>query len=567
MSNRDTTDFTGEDVFSSFFGYDESGRDEHGNQMGGIGLPTNIETAILNKSLDTITLEKYVTAMTVEMAKSLPEVPELTGGVKQAGTVRPTLQDGVLEWPGFSPSRLKQLVKKHIAPQLIIGMRVADVLRYSRISTHIWKPGWRIELKDANKTPTNEDKRLIREAEQFILRGTIEEGNIREREYHNLKNFDTMLAALVRNTLTYDGIAIWTDTDTEGKVKTFAPLDAGCIRLTDPDTGYKGNKRIFAVAYGDNQRVEETFTRYQLVWYTRNPRLDPDVYGYGLSEIEIAEKLVLGYSDAMEMNLDIFKKNTIPPGILVLKGGFTQKVLNVMQRLWTNMKKGVSKSWIMPVMRAPADGSIEFVDLSRIKGQDAFFREWINMLVGALCLTYQFPVHRFGYHISGTSRGDEKPDQPPEWIDQDDPGLLVLLQHLETVINNYILSTRYPSLQFVFSGKSPREDAREYDARRLAMTVDDRRSAADFPTWEESLPKGATEEEKQVARLFGMAPVDPGLTSLYATIVSTLLKTSVEQEKVEGAPFNSTQDPVASEHHGHTSGTRRDSAREKGKVQ
>src|SRR5215469_3238624 len=50
---------------------------------------------------------------------------------------------GVIPWPGIAPEALAKIARENVAPQLIIGMRVDDVLRYSKFSDQPWKPGWR----------------------------------------------------------------------------------------------------------------------------------------------------------------------------------------------------------------------------------------------------------------------------------------------------------------------------------------------------------------------------------------------------------------------------------------
>ena len=51
---------------------------------------------------------------------------------------------GVAQIPGIPPESLAKIASENISPQLIIGMRVADVLSYANISSHPWKRGWRI---------------------------------------------------------------------------------------------------------------------------------------------------------------------------------------------------------------------------------------------------------------------------------------------------------------------------------------------------------------------------------------------------------------------------------------
>lgn len=481
--------------------------------------------------------------------------------------------NGILQWPGPLPSTLHKIASEHIAPQMIIGLRVADVLRYAQLSAHFWRPGWRIELRMAGVHPTDTHKKKFREAESFIYNSNIELTDARERDAQRLTGFAKFLAAITRNTLMYDGIAIWTDMARDRRIKAYAAVDAAVIRLINPEVGYAGDKSIFAVGVNEAMQVNQKWTRDELVWSIRNPRLDPNVFGYGYSEIEVAARLIEAFSNAMELNMDAFNKNAIPPGILKLKGTFTQKQLDFINRLWSNIRKGASKNWVFPVMKVPNDGDVDVLDLSRLKGNEVYYKEFMNMLMGAFCAAYKFPTHRLGYKASGQHK-DEEQDNIPGWIDEQDVGLMALLSHIETVINEYLLWPNWPELKFCFTGKSPKEDAREYESRSLAMTFDERRALADLPSLHEyvenqdfeDIEDEELEQLKFISRILGLAPVDPGMAGVYQAIVSAMIKTGDVDGQDGGAAnarFPAQKDPAKSAKHSHIPGVRRRSKKEK----
>ena len=61
---------------------------------------------------------------------------------------------GLSSWVGIPPESLAKIASENIAPQLIIGQRIADVLSYANLSKHPWKRGWRITHRQADKSPT-----------------------------------------------------------------------------------------------------------------------------------------------------------------------------------------------------------------------------------------------------------------------------------------------------------------------------------------------------------------------------------------------------------------------------
>jgi hypothetical protein len=188
-------------------------------------------------------------------------------------------------------------------------------------------------------------------------------------------------------------------------------------------------------------------------------------------------------------------------------------------------------------------------------------------VVAKPCAVYHFPVARLGYHISGKSKDSEPavPTTTAPAIDDYDPYLGVLLNQITDVINEYLIADRWPHLEFGYTGASPKEDAREYEARTLASTVNERRALHDQVALEE-IP-GLDEDQKKIARLMGQAPVDTALGSIYQAIVQAVLAPdpAAGEDGTRGAAFPPKKDAARSEGHGHTSGVRRDSRAEKGK--
>lgn len=544
------------------------------------GAPNGIKTAT-----DYVTVfegaykEVGISGIDTAVAKASPQKLPPSGMAYANIAFMPDPQSsGVIEWPGIQPAALKKIVKENVAPQMIIGMRCADVNRYSQLSTHIWKPGWKVEIMESWRAPTVEERKEILEAQRFLMNSCedLALDKPQERDQRKLLSFENFLEAATRDTLTYAAIGLWTDTDNNGRVKAYALLPAGNIRLTGRTMpngqfvmgGYQNDPDVFAVLVDDTKRVIATFTHEQFTFYIRNPRTDIDVFGYGYPEVEMAIRFVQGYQNALDMNVDVFNRSAVPNGILVLSGGqVTQKQLDLLNRMWTNLKKGVTKSWALPVMGLSENSKIEVLDLSRLKGNEAYYKDFMNMLAGGLATIFKFPVNRLGYRISGHGKDTEPtPDSTTNETDADDPGLTPLLNHLEGLINQYLIWSRWPTLRFSFYGKSPKEDSRSYEHRRSAMTLKEARGEADLrPLADDESLEG--EEAKFIAQLMDAAPIDPNLAGVYQAIVGSIVsaKFGGKDAATPGNRMESKTDPAKAEEHGHTSGVRRDSAAESGK--
>ena len=466
----------------------------------------------------------------------------------------------IIQWVGVPPESLAKIASENIAPQMIIGMRIADILSYANLSNHPWKKGWRITHREADKNPTKEIRKDVILAENFILNcNTQLTGG--ERDARGYTSFRQFLAALTRDTLIMDGMAVWTDRGDDGKVQAFKTVYSGNIRLAMPG-GYMNDPSIFAVAVDQSGTIITTFTRDELVWYVRNPRSQPDVYGYGLSELQIGVRLIQGFQNAFDMNADTFQRNHVPNGMLLLKGvGWVQRQLDILTRVWNNMAAGISKRWQFPALVVPKDGDLSVLDLSDIRGKEAYYMDYMNLSIGAFCTVYRFPPHRLGYKASGKGPDSEMPNQTAmERIDEEDIGKEELLDHIELMINEYLLHSRFPHLRFEFTGKNQKQDAREYEERQLAMTMRERRANVGLSSLEDVAKETKDEAIINVAKAMDLAPIDPGVAGIFQALISSQGLTG-KGVGPEGR-IDPKIDPAESEMHGGISGVRRDSAAE-----
>ena len=470
---------------------------------------------------------------------------------------------GLSSWVGIPPESLAKIASENIAPQLIIGQRIADVLSYANLSKHPWKRGWRITHRQADKSPTKATRSDIVLAENFIMNCNTELTGS-ERDKRGYTSFRQFLAMLSRDSLTYDGMAVWTDRGDDGSVQAFKCLYAGNIRMAMPG-GYMNNPDIWAAMVDQTGTVITTFTREELVWYVRNPRSEPDTYGYGLPELQIGVRLIQAFQNAFDVNADQFARNHVPNGMLLLKGvGWVQRQLDILTRVWNNLKSGITKQWAFPALVVPKDGDLSILDLSDIKGKDAYYENLINLSMGAFCTVFRFPPHRLGYRISGKGTDTELPNQTAmERVDEEDIGKEELLGHIELMINEYLLSSRFPHLQFEFTGKNPKEDAREYEERSLAMTMKERRANVGLGSLEDAAKESKDEAIIAVGKAMDMAPIDPGVAGIFQALISSQGLTG-KGVGPEGR-IDPKIDPAESELHGGISGVRRDSSQEKGK--
>jgi hypothetical protein len=505
------------------------------------------------------------------LAKSLVTPPEALPYDKISFLPDPS-RGGIVQPPGLAPESIAKIFRENVGPQMILQMRLLDVERYSVPSQRPETPGWRVVMRNGLKHPTKDDLMDMRRCERYLQNCNFETGyaDSRERDASGVDSFGQFLRRIVRDTMRFDGIAIWTQMDAAGRVVSFKALPAGNIRLCGRD-GYMGVKENFAVLVDDSGSVQSVFTRDELVWYVRNPRNDTGVLGYGYPEAEQAIKIIMGMSNAIDLNVSTFDKNGIPNGILKLKGdGFSDKPLDALARMWLNMKRGISKYWSLPAINVPKDCDIEILDLNDLKGTDIRYKTHINMMEGILCALMGFPVRRLGYHTSGERRDSEPtPDGSTDMVGDDDPGLAPLLTDLESVINPYLVWNRWPHLSLEFNAKTPKSDARRFESAMTSMTWGEKRAINDMVPLSEI--EGLDPKLKPLADFMSLCPVDSNLAATYQTIGPIFLEvlygtgeeTGGKDPKTPGARTGEKKDPAISESKGALSGVRRSAVRSK----
>ena len=507
-----------------------------------------------------------------EAAKALGVIPPQAFSYSTMSFMPDPANYGLMQWPGLNPESLRKVAMENIAPIIIIRQRADDLARYASVSTHPWMPGWHITMRDASVAPSAQDKKDMAEATKFILNCSMDgDRDPRDRDAHLVSPFEMFLRSFVDDTLTFDGWAVWTDMDASGKVRAFANLPAGMIRLAVPTRGLQGIREYFAALIDETGTPVKPFTREELTWRIRNVRNDPSVGPYGFPEIQMAVRLIQAFTGAIDLNASTFTNNSIPNGMLLLKGDyFNQDQIDALMREWTNMKRGMSKVWGMPVMSIPEDGDVEVLNFMDMKGQEVRYRDHMNMMMGLCCLVWRFPIRRLGMFVSGQNR-DNAPTQDAsiEVQGADDPGLPPLLSFVEDTINPYVLWTRWPKFALRFMSKNPKEDARQYEARRLARTWGEARAEADL----QPLTKVYPSHMKELAEIMEYCPEDTVKASVYQTVAVTMLQAQLGtagegggKGKTPASPgprMENRKDPAEAQGHGHLAGTRRDSSAEK----
>ena len=197
-------------------------------------LPALIDTLGFEKGGDLFPVAK---TGSVNGFTSAPEMQTFA----RISTMPNSFYRGLVQWPDLPAATLKKIANDHLIVHTIIQQRVADILRYAERSSHPWKPGWRVELRQGLRQPDASDLKDIIDAERFIEQCMDGPWDARQRDGLGLTSFQRFLAGTLRDSERFDGMAWWTDMDVQGRVRAFRALPAGNIMLATRD-GYQGRK-------------------------------------------------------------------------------------------------------------------------------------------------------------------------------------------------------------------------------------------------------------------------------------------------------------------------------------
>jgi hypothetical protein len=324
----------------------------------------------------------------------------------------------------------------------------------------------------------------------------------RERRRLRRRPFAQVMAMLTRDTLTLDAAPIELEAKRDRKLglSGFYAVDGASIRLCPPD-GYRGDPDIYAVQVID-QRVVTTYTLDDLIYEPRNPRADVRFGDYGFSELEVLIATATGFLNAMKLNAAGFEKNAIPKGVLQLFGEYSREDLAAFKRYLQAMVKGVDNAFGLPVLVNKDPQGKAVFERFGVEFNEMYFAKWMTFLTSLACAVYAMNPSEINFEsfTNGTSSlsGD---DTAEKLAASKDKGLRPLLSYFENLFTDWIVEEYNPKYCFRWVGLDPKDEAREWEARKLVLTVNELRAEIG--------------QEPHEDDTIGNAPLNPSLIGLY----------------------------------------------------
>lgn len=396
----------------------------------------------------------------------------------------------------FSFQSMRQMVDQTPVLSAVVFTRQRQISRFCRLQESGRGPGFKIALKDGGANVGPDEEQSIKLLQDFFLNSGWE-NKPRQRMRLKRDDFTSLMAKLVRDTLTLDSAPIETEfkRDRSLGLDGIYAVDGATIRLCSED-GYRGDDEVFALQVVEGN-IRTAYTYDDLIYVPRNPRTDVLTGGYGLSETELLVRTVTGFLNAFTYNTKYFDSNQIPKGILHLSGNYDDQDLNAFKRYWNSMVKGVNNAWTLPVMVSKDQESRASFENFGTEVNEIMFARWMTFLTSIICAIYgmapdEINFESFSAGVSSLSGSDTE----EKLANSKDKGLRPLLSYFENTFSDFIVSEFSDKYVFRFTGMDEEEESRVFERQKLTYTWNEMR---------------ALDGKDEIEGPLGSAPMNPSL--------------------------------------------------------
>jgi len=372
---------------------------------------------------------------------------------------------------------LRAMVWRMPIIQAIVQTRVAQVTAFATPQVDKYSMGFRVVQRDRKAKPSPETEARSQQIERWLMAtGTTEHPEARD-------DFETFLAKLVRDSLTFDQIAFEIVPSRSGAPAEFYAVDASTVRIADTTKLYldpEDQDIIRYVQVYDGLVVAE-YTSSQLCFGVRNPSSDIRLQGYGQSELEMLVSTITALLWAWDYNQRFFSQGAGVKGIINFQGTVPEKQLRAFRRHWYSMVAGTENAFRTPIMNAEG---LQWVNLQQ-SNRDMEFNAWMDFLIKVASSIYQIdPMEvNFKYGNEGQKAMFESGNQGKLTASKD-KGLKPLLRFLQRRISSHIVTRLDPDFEFEFVGletSTPSEQATlNAQLVKSTRTIDELRALEDL---------------------------------------------------------------------------------------
>jgi hypothetical protein len=422
---------------------------------------------------------------------------------------------------GVTYDVLRRMASTHIV-RAIIQRRIGQVCSFARIPRGRQDVGFVIERQDPREPMTPADRREARRIEELILNGGYlyrrnTDGQIAAwdgRGEERAKRFDMFLRLFTEDSLVMDAGAFRLELPSDPKYHPvyrehedarergmgsppvwIGNIDGATIRRTEQEHRMPEDRELLTpVAWGGARKqyepqivpkdtpvawvsmdrdnhVQREFTWYQLAYCPRNIASDEFSNGYGRSELEWAIELVTGLISGVGFNTTFFTNCHIPPGMLMLTGGWQQEFLEQFQGMLTDEVGGMNKWHQLPVLFSEeSDAAAQFISLREQGRLDMHWEKWVSFLVNVLCSLYGMAAEEIGFQsFRGSGGALQESDPASRILHAQDTGFVPYMWWLEDVLNTNVVQRIDRNFALRWQGLQKFDESQRWEVVRSKM--------------------------------------------------------------------------------------------------
>ena len=396
---------------------------------------------------------------------------------------------------------LREVPRKNPVVSAAIGHRQSQVLGFARSPRWKGDTGWEIRGRDRRKQPSRVAREKIEEITRIVRDGGVwrensrtgEPGAWNSEESRRAPGLHNALKMLVWDSLTIDAAAIHIEkglNDKKYPISFWEPVDAGLIRYaTSKEEGKnaidawggsfayrpeirKIEEAAFVMLQQAGSGVVREYTWNELAYHVRNPRTDQWVMGYGFSEIEKLIDIIAGILYGIGYNKEYFDSNHVPPGILSLRGNYSQTTIEAFQENLKMMSGGAGQYHNIPVIASPDGQAASYVPLRDQSTSGMFWKEWILFCATIVCAVFQMDATEINMTNFGTSTNSLANTSPEAKLKHSqESGLEPLLIDFSDYIDRAIVQKLDPDFEFIWCGLDAEDPAQEQAERQSRLTM------------------------------------------------------------------------------------------------
>lgn len=349
---------------------------------------------------------------------------------------------------GMSYQLLRMLTKRTPVVASIIQTRTNQLALFAKPQANKFDMGFKIKLRDAAASPSKAAKARIEEMQRFITQCGVEEGH----QYRD--TFSQYLRKVGRDTLTIGHDATEILPNSRGEPAAFVAVDATTIRIAEDVPENENIKPEDVIRYVQtfNNQVVTEYTFNEMAFGVRIPNTEIESQGYGLSELEMLVEVITNLLNIYQYNGNFFSSNSLPRGMINLRGDVSNEMLEGFRRHWYAMLSGVENSWVTPI--ANSKDGIEFVNMQGQSNNDMQMQAWHEMMVRCATAVFSISPDEIGFGMGpmGMTSSLNAPTNTDKVTEGRERGLLPLLHHFAHNINRHIVQRIDPDFSFEFVG-------------------------------------------------------------------------------------------------------------------